>query len=815
MVDAPRLLLVNDNDDARRLLSKALRRGGFERITEARDGREASEALSGDAFDLIVTDIHMPHIDGWRLSRMVRSGVFQSRADVPIVVVSATYGERIAHATAREYGVNRFLALDEARKLDEVVRELLRERGVELSKPRLLVIEDRPDTQRLIDRILNKRFEVEIRGDGPSGLEAWRLGRHDLVLLDVMLPRMSGYQVLREILRERPTQAVVMMTAFGSMERSQELMLEGAADFIAKPFEAEQLRRVCEIAVRREDYMVSNEQFADRLRALQESEEAHRRVARAHQHLLDQLGTVVFELDGEGQLRFLNEAWGRLTGRSVEESRGRPLTEWLTDWQGVEGDADDDAPDGAPADLLNEALARLVGERQGDHQGDHQGEPLHAQLELPLTTRGGGVRWCELSMDSVELDDGGAGVSGRIVDVTERRRDQRALRRAKEAAESASRAKSAFLATMSHEIRTPMNAILGMAELLDETALEGEQREFLRILGNAGRNLLTLLDDLLDLSRVESGRMALAEERFDVVALARETVEVLMPEAQAKGLTLKMDFQSGAAPTRRGDCKRLRQVLLNLVGNAIKFTSEGWVALRMRHEPGSDVLRFEVEDTGIGLPNHMGERIFDSFTQGDSSITREYGGSGLGLSICRRLVELMDGRIWAEEGSEGGARFLFTLRLPTVEEGEAADDGTPVVAAPSLPERGLDLLVVEDAEDNRLLIRSYLKKAPGRLSFAENGEQAVEMFKAGRYDLVLMDMQMPVMDGYTATRLIRDWERIQGRVPTPVVALTAHAFEEDIQHCLDAGCDEHLSKPIKKGTLLGLLERSVVVNEVE
>ncbi|WP_459873951.1 response regulator, partial [Endothiovibrio diazotrophicus] len=198
----PRILLVNDNADARRLLWRVLDRGGFDRITEATDGREAVEALSTDYFDLIVTDVHMPHLDGWRLARMVRSGVFNSRQDVPIVVVSATFGERIAQVTAREYGVNRFLALDEARNLDEVLRGLLRERGVELSKPRLLVIEDRPDTQRLIDRILNKRFEVEICGDGPSGLEAWRLGRHDLVLLDVMLPRMSGYQVLREILRE-------------------------------------------------------------------------------------------------------------------------------------------------------------------------------------------------------------------------------------------------------------------------------------------------------------------------------------------------------------------------------------------------------------------------------------------------------------------------------------------------------------------------------------------------------------------------------------------------------------------------------------
>ena len=782
MSDAPRLLLVNDNPDARRLLLRALTRGGFERITEAADGREAVEALTTGFFDLIVTDVHMPHLDGWRLSRMVRSGVFQSRADVPIVVVSATFGERIAHATAREYGVNRFLALDEARNLDEVVRTLLRERGVELSKPRLLVIEDRPDTQRLVDRILNKRFEVEIRGDGPSGLDAWRLGRHDLVLLDVMLPKMSGYQVLREILRERPTQAVVMMTAFGSMERSQELMLEGAADFIAKPFEAEQLRRVCEIAVRREDYMVSNEQFAERLRALQESEEAHRKVARAHQNLLDHLGTVVFELDGDGQLRFLNAAWRGLSGYSVEESLGRRLEEWLADDR---------------RDALRGALHRL------------EREPVNVQLELPLVTAGGDEgeeRWCEFSMDAVELDNGARGVSGRIVDVSERRRTQLALRRAKEGAESASRAKSAFLATMSHEIRTPMNAILGMAELLGDTGLDDEQREFLRILRNAGGNLLDLLDDLLDVSRVESGRLVLAHDPFDVAALVREAVEVLTPDAQSKGLALRVDVDAGFSPWRLGDHKRLRQVLLNLVGNAIKFTASGWVSVHLSPGEGAEELRFEVEDTGIGLPDHLGERIFDSFTQGDSSITREYGGSGLGLSICKRLVELMEGAIRAEDGGEGGARFIVTLPLRSAEEGESAAAASAPFPAASTGE-GLDLLVVEDADDNRLLIKSYLKKTPNRLVFAENGEQAVEMFKARRYDLVLMDMQMPVMDGCSATRLIRQWEREQGREVTPVVALTAHAFKEDVQRSLDAGCDDHLSKPIKKTTLLEVLAR--------
>ncbi|WP_459873953.1 PAS domain-containing hybrid sensor histidine kinase/response regulator, partial [Endothiovibrio diazotrophicus] len=503
-------------------------------------------------------------------------------------------------------------------------------------------------------------------------------------------------------------------------------------------------------------------------------------IARAHQHLLDHLGTVVFELDGEGRLLFLNRAWNKLTGFTVEESRGQALERWLVREGRLE---------------LTRALERLRGE-----------EVLHLQLELPFVTRGGGERWCELSMDVVELESGAKGLSGRIFDISERRRTQQALRRAKEEAEVASRAKSAFLATMSHEIRTPMNAILGMTELLGETPMEGEQVEYLRILDNAGRNLLSLLDDLLDLSRVEAGRMELACEPFDAVVLVREAVDLLAPDARGKALTLKVDFETGLTPVRIGDAARVRQVLLNLVGNAIKFTASGWVAVRLTGERDPDGLHIEVEDTGIGLPDHMGERIFDNFTQGDSSITREYGGSGLGLSICKRLVELMGGRIWAENRREGGARFHLSLPLSPTEAVAVEPAGAPAPRLAAESGRALALLVVEDAEDNRLLIQSYLKRFPCRLNFATNGEEAVAKFKADRYDLVLMDMQMPVMDGYTATRRIRQWERERGEAATPVIALTAHAFSEDVQHCLDAGCDSHLSKPIKKSTLLQVLE---------
>ena len=851
------------------------------------------------------------------------------------MVVSATYSERIAEATSREYGVNSFLALQQAKDLDEVVRELLRGQGREMTKPSLLVVEDRPDTARLVERILQKRFSVEVAKDGPSGLDLWRKGHHDLVLLDVMLPGMSGYQVLREILRERPTQAVVIMTAYGTMERSEELMLEGAADFIAKPFEAEQLRRVCEIAVRREDYMVSNEQFAERLRALRDSEEAYRRVAEAHQRLLDNLGTVVFELDDGGGLLFLNKAWERLTGYVPGDGDGRALAEFLH--------AEDRDAFGQ---VLREVLATGG----------------HGERVVRLVTRDGQVLWAEVAMDamaaggnSVIPRQNGAlrrtGVSGRLVDISERKRAQEALQQAKEDAESASRTKSEFLATMSHEIRTPMNAILGMAELLGDSELTAEQRKYLDVLSHSGDALLELINDVLDFSKVESGQLELNIADFDLYELMAKLRDSVLGQAKAKGLDLRLHIARDVPARLAGDARRLRQVITNLLSNALKFTRQGGIEVRVEREPSvpdGSVLRFVVADTGIGIPPEMRGSIFDAFTQGDSSITREFGGTGLGLAICRRLVGLMGGRIWEDSEAGKGARFYFTVRFGTPEDSaelspgrrhngsgtrvllihseepagisharellgalgarvhelvgcrrgdvelvRARDTGDPYGLAvvdcagdtessftfvkrirnmpelaelpvllytgdpdktmlqqaerlhvglypkplreeqlrpylsgavrtqairaadhPEMAKAGVKILLVEDAEDNRLLIQSFVKGRPYRLEFAENGQVAVEKFRADNYDLVLMDMQMPVMDGYTATRLIREWEQSQRRVATPVIALTAHAFKEDERKSLEAGCNAHLTKPIKKAILIQAIEEHASVEAV-
>src|SRR3569623_706279 len=328
---ASRILLVNDNDDTRELLARTLRKAGYSNLIEARNGAEAVHKLREESVELVITDVHMPQLDGWRLARMVRSGLFACPATTPIIVASATFSARIAETTAREFEINRFFSLPLKNREDLIVavRELLADLRPLLEKPRLLIIEDDPDTAELAHRILRSRFDIDIATDGNTGLHAWRARRHDLVLLDAMLPKMAGADVLRHILKEDPGQTVVIMTADGSVDRCENLMLRGAADFVPKPFHAHQLRQICEMAVRRTDWLVSNAQFSERNRHLKTAQAHYHEIADAHQRKLDNLSSVIFELDEVGRLRFLSRSWERLSQYKVQESLGRFLYDFL------------------------------------------------------------------------------------------------------------------------------------------------------------------------------------------------------------------------------------------------------------------------------------------------------------------------------------------------------------------------------------------------------------------------------------------------------------------------------------------------------
>ena len=398
-------------------------------------------------------------------------------------------------------------------------------------------------------------------------------------------------------------------------------------------------------------------------------------------------------------------------------------------------------------------------------------------------------------------------------DITERKRLEESLVSAKEQADAANLAKSNFLATMSHEIRTPLNAILGMGDLLASGDFPEDQKKYVRVLQRNGRILLDLVNDILDFSRIESGRIELESVPFDLKELTTELIDAFMPQAEEKAIDLSLGIDEHIDPRRVGDPNRLRQMLINLIANAIKFTPHGYIRLTITPGEGEDQLLIDVSDTGIGIPRAQIENIFDAFSQADSSTTREYGGSGLGLSICKQFALLMDGDISVESTLGEGSVFHLRLELPidasSLAEAENPDLAqTKLIYSSRLSGRHdkFRLLLAEDATDNIFVITTFLKEADVDIDVAENGAVAFERFTQNDYDLVLMDMQMPVMDGISSTRLIRQWEQDNHRNSTPILALTAHALSDDREKALQAGCDDHLLKPISRERLLKTIE---------
>ncbi len=651
--------------------------------------------------------------------------------------------------------------------------------------------------------------------------------------------------------------------------------------------------------------------------------------------IIDFLPYPTFIIDREGVVLFWNRAMEQLTRVRAGQIVGKGKYEYGKAFYGEKRPI--------LIDLVSEYDEKMKGEYQVIKR-DSENDRLFAESPfIPYLQR-----YLDGCASILRNEEGEAiGAIEIVRDITDEKSMMNELIHAREAAESAAKAKSEFLAVMSHEIRTPLNAILGMADLLWETDLDHEQKKYVNVFRTAGENLLGLINDILDISKVESGSLSLETSDFDLNDVLERICEIMAMRAHAKGLELAYRVMPDVPSLLTGDPWRLRQVLINLIGNAIKFTERGEVVVEVRKQEADDgqktekteTLHFSVRDTGIGIPAEMLETVFEKFTQVDSSATRKYGGTGLGLAISKRLVELMGGDIRVKSVMGEGSTFSFTVKLgvqrtlknvrPLTEADikglnalvvddnatnrmilsgllsrwgarvtEAVDgagcleelkrakgagipyglllldclmpgmDGFQVAehikndtslagvtvmmltsgnyAEPAARARRLgiarclikpikqselkeairhalgeakaahaqsaakrqadgmpplNILLVDDSPDNRLLVRAYFKKTPCRMDTAENGEEGVRRFISGNYDLVLMDVEMPVMDGYAATRAIRKFELERGVKATPVVALTANAFKEDVRKSLEAGCTAHLTKPVKKAAL--------------
>ena len=509
--------------------------------------------------------------------------------------------------------------------------------------------------------------------------------------------------------------------------------------------------------------------------------------------MFDSVPALIFYKDLHNRIVRANRTWFETLGLREDMVIGKPLYEFF--------------PEGLADNLFKDEMEVM-----------RTGRPSRGIVEEIKTENG--IRW--FITDKIPHKDGGGntvGIIGFSADITEQKISREQLIEAKETAEAANRAKSEFLANMSHEIRTPISGIMGMTDMALMLNPSEEQRGCLSLIKTAANSLLGIINDLLDISKIEAGKMEMQEERFDLGSLLSSTVKTLGVQAEENGLELSYRIGPNVPPMLTGDCGKLSQVLRNLIGNALKFTERGEVKVEVERIEGEEKivdskpqvkLIFSVSDTGIGIPEAEQKSIFDAFKQIDSSPSKKYGGTGLGLAISKYIVEMLGGEIWLESEEGRGATFYFTAMFQ--EAGITPDalvEPTEATVQAPTDARSLMILLAEDNPINRKFLTHWLEKTGHVVVAAENGRKALETFEKNSFDLVLMDIQMPEMDGIEATRIIRGSKSESVNASIPIIALTAYAMKGDRESFLEAGMNDYVSKPVIFEELLHAIDRAV------